>query len=496
MSNYLMALDQGTTGSRCIVFDFNGAVVAAAQKEHKQIFPKSGWVEHDPLEIWNNQMSVAKEALIKAGASPSDIAAVGITNQRETTILWDKNTGQPICNAIVWQCRRTSDFCDTLKTEGFDNIIRSKTGLTTDAYFSGTKIKWVLENVPGAKDAARRGDLLFGTVDTWLLWQLTKGEVFATDYSNAARTMLFNIHTLKWDDEILERFDIPKHILPEVLPSAHIYGKTHKELFGAEIPISGIAGDQQAALFGQACFFPGMVKNTYGTGCFTLMNTGDRAVSSKNGLITTIAWGIGDKIEYALEGSVFVAGSVIQWLRDSLKLINNAAESEFYAKSIDSTDGLYIVPAFVGLGAPHWDQYAQGIITGLTHRTKKEHIIRAALESIAYQSYDVLTAIELDTSLKITEIRADGGASANDFLMQFQADILDTAVRRPNQIESTAFGAVLLAGLAAGVYKNKDEIIQKIRPGSIFTPNIDSFSRDKLINGWKAAVRKAMTQDI
>jgi len=491
-----MALDQGTTGSRCIVFDFNGAVVAAAQKEHKQIFPKSGWVEHDPLEIWNNQMSVAKEALIKAGASPSDIAAVGITNQRETTILWDKNTGQPICNAIVWQCRRTSDFCDTLKTEGFDNIIRSKTGLTTDAYFSGTKIKWVLENVPGAKDAARRGDLLFGTVDTWLLWQLTKGEVFATDYSNAARTMLFNIHTLKWDDEILERFDIPKHILPEVLPSAHIYGKTHKELFGAEIPISGIAGDQQAALFGQACFFPGMVKNTYGTGCFTLMNTGDRAVSSKNGLITTIAWGIGDKIEYALEGSVFVAGSVIQWLRDSLKLINNAAESEFYAKSIDSTDGLYIVPAFVGLGAPHWDQYAQGIITGLTHRTKKEHIIRAALESIAYQSYDVLTAIELDTSLKITEIRADGGASANDFLMQFQADILDTAVRRPNQIESTAFGAVLLAGLAAGVYKNKDEIIQKIRPGSIFTPNIDSFSRDKLINGWKAAVRKAMTQDI
>ncbi|MCL2573245.1 MAG: glycerol kinase GlpK [Defluviitaleaceae bacterium] len=487
MARYLMSLDAGTTSSRCIIFDFNGNKIAMAQKEHKQIFPNPSLVEHDPMEIWENQLDVVKKALYNAKLSASDIATIGITNQRETVIVWDKSTGKPIYNAIVWQCRRTADFCDALKQEGYDTTIREKTGLTTDAYFSGTKLRWLLENIDGAKEAASRGDLLFGTVDTWLLWQLTKGAVFATDYSNASRTMLYNIHELKWDDEILAEFNIPKCILPEVLPSAHIFGHAHADFFGAEIPISGIAGDQQAALFGQGCFELGMVKNTYGTGCFMLMNTGN-AAESKNGLLTTIAWGIGDNIEYALEGSVFVAGSVVQWLRDSLGLIKTASETCGLAKSVDDTGGIYIVPAFTGLGAPHWLSHARGIISGITHATRKEHIVRAALEAIAYQSHDVISAMVADTGISLTEIRVDGGASANDFLMQFQADISGVAVRRPQQIESTALGAALLAGLGIGLFENKDEVAKKICHGSIFTPHMDSAMKAQLLDGWNMTI--------
>ena len=491
MSKYLMALDQGTTSSRCILFDFNGEAAAAAQKEHKQIFPREGWVEHDPAEIWSNQLSVALEAMAKIGAGAKDVAAIGVTNQRETTVVWDKNTGKPVYNAIVWQCRRTSDFCDTLKSEGFDAVIAKKTGLTADAYFSGAKIKWILDNVPGALEAARRGRLLFGTVDAWLLWNLTRGAVFATDYSNASRTMLFNIHTLKWDTEILDRFDIPAAMLPEVLPTAHIFGGTHRDFFGAEIPVAGMAGDQQAALFGQACFIPGMVKNTYGTGCFTLMHTGGKAAASKNGLLTTIAWGLGGGVEYALEGSVFTAGSVIQWLRDGLNMITDAAETEAYAQKTENANGVYIVPAFVGLGAPYWDQHARGLIAGLTFGARKEHIIRAALESIAYQSYDVISAMAADTSQTLTEIRADGGASVNNFLMQFQADILGAAVCRPAMVESTALGAAFLAGLAAGVFGGKEEIAKKVSIDRVFTPAMNPLTRNGLLSGWKDAVKKA-----
>jgi len=489
MSRYLMALDAGTTSSRCILFDFNGNAVAMAQKEHRQIFPSPGWVEHNPIEIWENQLLVARQAMAKIGAFARDIAAIGITNQRETAIVWDKFTGKPIYNAIVWQCRRTADFCDALKTEGFDATIRAKTGLATDAYFSGTKVKWILENVAGAKQAARCGNLLFGTVDTWLLWQLTRGTVFATDYSNASRTMLYNIHELKWDEDILDKFYIPPAMLPDVLPSSHIYGHAHADFFGAEIPIGGMAGDQQAALFGQACFDPGMVKNTYGTGCFMLMKT-DHAAASENGLLTTIAWGIDNQVEYALEGSVFVAGSVVQWLRDGLGLIKTAAETEGLAKTIDTTGDVYIVPAFTGLGAPHWQQHARGAISGITHATRREHIVRAALESIAYQSHDVISAMAQDTGLDIAEIRVDGGASANDFLMQFQADISGVAVRRPQQVESTALGAAFLAGLSIGIYKNKAEIAEKVCHGHIFAPNMIDTVRIQLLDGWKAAVSK------
>ena len=490
MSRYLMALDAGTTSSRCILFDFEGRMAAVAQKEHKQIFPAPGWVEQDPMEIWKNQLFAARQAMAQVGAFARDIASIGITNQRETAIVWDKTTGKPIYNAIVWQCRRTVDFCDALKAEGFDATVQAKTGLTTDAYFSGTKVKWILENISGAAEAARLGDLLFGTVDTWLLWQLTQGAVFATDYSNAARTMLYNIHELKWDNDILEKFDIPIVMLPEVLPSAHIYGYTHPNLFGAEIIIGGMAGDQQAALFGQGCFSPGIIKNTYGTGCFVLMNTSSSAVS-KNGLLTTIAWGIGTEIEYALEGSVFVAGSAIQWLRDGMGLIKTADETEVLAKMVDNTGGVYIVPAFNGLGAPHWHQYARGIISGITHSTQKEHIVRATLEAIAYQSHDVITAMAADTGLALSEIRADGGASANDFLMQFQADISGVTVRRPHQIESTALGAAFLAGLTIGIFKNKDEIAEKVCHGRIFTPNMNNDIRIQLLDNWKDAVEKA-----
>jgi glycerol kinase len=484
-----MALDAGTASSRCILFDFDGNVAAKAQKEHRQIFPAPGWVEHDPMEIWENQLYAARQAMAKIGAFARDIAAIGITNQRETALVWDKATGKPVYNAIVWQCRRTADFCDALKAEGFDGPMRAKTGLKTDAYFSGTKVKWILENVNGAAEAARRGELLFGTVDTWLLWQLTRGAVFATDCSNASRTMLYNIHELKWDGDILNRFDIPAQMLPEVLPSAHIFGRAHPDFFGAEIPIGGMAGDQQAALFGQACFVPGMVKNTYGTGCFMLMKTSN-ASPSANGLLTTIAWGIGNEVEYALEGSVFVAGSVVQWLRDGLGLIQTAAETDGLAKKVDDTGGVYIVPAFTGLGAPHWRQHARGIISGITHATHREHIVRAALEAIAYQSHDVISAMSAETGLDPAEIRVDGGASANNFLMQFQADISGVAVRRPHQVESTSLGAAFLAGLAVGIFKNKAEIAEKVCHGLIFAPNMNDDARARLLDGWKTAVAK------
>jgi len=487
-----MALDQGTTSSRCIFFDADGRIISLAQREHRQVFPQAGWIEHDPMEIWHNQLAVAKEAMVKADACAADVLAIGITNQRETTIVWDKRTGRPVHNAIVWQCRRTSDLCDTLKAEGFDDIIKAKTGLTTDAYFSGTKLAWILENVPGAREEAARGNILFGTVDTWLVWQLTGGEVFATDYSNASRTMLFNIHTLCWDDEILERLGIPAAMLPEVLPSSHIFGNTHSDYFDGQIPIGGVAGDQQAALFGQGCFEPGMAKNTYGTGCFTLMNTGDRVVQSQNGLLTTIAWGLDDKVEYALEGSVFVAGSAVQWLRDNLGLIQTAAETETYATGVADTAGVYVVPAFVGLGAPHWNQHARGIITGLTHAARKEHIIRAALESIAYQSHDVISAMACDTGVALEQVRVDGGASANNFLMQFQADILGVPVQRPVVTESTALGAAFLAGLAVGEYKNKAEITEKIGAGRIFVPSMDEKRRQQLLAGWHEAIRQTL----
>ena len=487
-----MAFDQGTTSSRCIIFAMDGKIVSQAQKEHRQFFPQIGWVEHDPIEIWSNQLSVAVEAMAKIDVRSENIAAIGITNQRETTVVWDRHTGRPIYNAIVWQCRRTSDICDRLKTEGFDKVIKKKTGLATDAYFSGTKLAWILENVPGARESANRGDLLFGTIDTWLMWQLTRGTVFATDYSNASRTMLFNIHTLQWDREILEHLNIPAQILPVPLPSAHIFGKTSKEYFGGEIIISGVAGDQQAALFGQGCFEPGMVKNTYGTGCFTLMNTGETPVASQNGMLTTIAWGIGGDVEYALEGSVFVAGSLIQWLRDGLKMIESAAETETYAKAVDDTAGVYIVPAFVGLGAPYWNQHAKGIITGLTHRAKREHIVRAALEAIAYQSHDIISAMAADAGKPIGQVRVDGGASKNNFLMQFQSDILDISIRRPAITESTALGAAFLAALGSGIFTCKTEIAQILGNGQIFNPNMDEEIRQKLLSGWQTAIEMIM----
>jgi len=491
MGKYIMSLDQGTTSSRCILFDRNGNIASIAQKEFTQIFPEPGWVEHDPMEIWSSQIGVVTEAMAKIGASAGDIAGIGITNQRETTIVWDRHTGIPVHNAIVWQCRRTAGICENLKAEGYEERIKRKTGLILDAYFSGTKVKWILDNVPGAREEAEKGNLLFGTVDTWLIWNLTKGKVHVTDYSNASRTMLFNILELEWDKDILDALGIPESMLPEVKPSSMIYGHTDPSLTGGAIPIAGAAGDQQAALFGQACFEPGTAKNTYGTGCFMLMNTGRKAVDSTLGLLTTIAWCIDGKVDYALEGSVFVAGAAVQWLRDELKLIETAADSEECAKSVDDTNGVYVVPAFVGLGAPYWDPYARGIIVGLTRGAKKEHIIRATLEALAYQTNDVLKIMQLESGISLTALKVDGGACANDFLMQFQSDILNVPVQRPVVIETTALGAAYLAGLATGYWKNRNEIASNWAVSRTFTPGMGHEERDHLIRGWEEAVRRS-----
>jgi len=487
-----MALDQGTTGSRAIIFNHNGTIVSTASKEFQQIYPKPGWVEHNPTEIWSSQIEVAKTALDKAGLEAVDIAAIGITNQRETTIVWDKKTAKPVYNAIVWQCRRTAPICDQLKKKGLAEIIQKKTGLVVDAYFSGTKVKWILDNVDGVRERAEKKELLFGTVDSWLIWNLTKGKTHVTDYSNASRTMLFNIHNLDWDEEILTELDIPREMLPKVLPSSYIYASTDKEIFGREIPISGDAGDQQAALFGQACYEPGMAKNTYGTGCFILMNTGEKIVPSKNGLLTTIAWGVNGKVEYALEGSIFIGGAVVQWLRDEIGLIKSSDEIEKYALKVKDTHGVYLVPAFVGLGAPYWDMYARGIIVGLTRGAKKEHILRAAEESIAYQSRDVLEVIQKDSGINLKKLKVDGGAVRDNFLMQFQSDILGVPVVRPQIAETTALGAAYLSGLAVGYWKDKEEIAQKWKVDKEFSPNMDEKTKEKLYKGWKKAVSRSL----
>lgn len=488
---YVMSLDQGTTSSRCIIFNKSGEIVSVSQKEFKQIYPKAGWVEHDAMEIWGTQAGVAGEALARAGLNATDIAALGITNQRETTVVWNKRTGLPVYNAIVWQCRRTSEYCDELREKGFDKTVREKTGLVLDAYFSATKVKWILDNVEGAREKAERGELLFGNIDTWLIWNLTKGRVHVTDYTNASRTMLYNIHELKWDEELLEEFNIPKSMLPEVKPSSCVYGETDELIFGSPIQIAGDAGDQQAALFGQVCCEEGMAKNTYGTGCFLLMNTGDKAVESKNGLLTTMAACYGGRIEYALEGSVFIGGAVIQWLRDELRMIKSAAESERYATAVEDSNGVYLVPAFVGLGAPYWDSYARGTMVGLTRGAKKEHFIRAALESMAYQTHDVLKAMEEDSGIKLQALNVDGGACANNFLMQFQADILNTPVRRPEVIETTALGAAYLAGLAVGYWKDVDDICSNCKLSNTFTPNMEEEKRVKLVDGWHKAIKRS-----
>jgi glycerol kinase len=491
MGRYMMALDQGTTSSRCILFNKKGLIESVAQKEFTQIYPKSGWVEHDAMEIWSTQMGVASEAMAKINAHASDIAAIGITNQRETTVVWDKRTGLPIHNAIVWQCRRTAERCDELKAKGFDKVVRDKTGLILDAYFSGTKVEWLLDNVAGAREEANKGNLLFGTIDTWLIWKLTNGKVCVTDYSNASRTMLFNIHELKWDEEILAELNIPKSMLPEIKPSSCVYGHTDGSLLGGEILLAGAAGDQQAALFGQTCFEAGTAKNTYGTGCFMLMNTGEKAIESKNGLLTTIAWGIDGKVEYALEGSVFVAGAAIQWLRDELRIIKSAADSEEYAAAVEDTNGVYVVPAFVGLGAPYWDPYARGIIVGLSRGAKKEHIIRATLEALAYQTSDVLLAMQEDSGITLKALKVDGGACANNFLMQFQSDVLGVQVDRPQVIETTALGAAYLAGLAVGYWKNKEEVRENWAISRAFEPNMEVAKRAELLKGWHEAVKRS-----
>ena len=492
LRKYIMALDQGTTSSRAVIFDHNGSIISMASKEFKQIYPKPGWVEHNPTEIYSSQIEIARDALSKANLTAVDIVSIGITNQRETTILWDKKTGKPIYNAIVWQCRRTAPICDQLKKKGLAEIIQKKTGLVVDAYFSGTKIKWILDNVKGVRERAKKGEVLFGTVDSWLIWNLTGGKVHVIDYSNASRTMIFNIHQLDWDEEILEEMDIPKAILPQPLPSSYVYGNTDKEIFGVEIPISGDAGDQQAALFGQACYEPGMAKNTYGTGCFILMNTGEKIVSSKNGLLTTIAWGVNGKVEYALEGSIFIAGAVVQWLRDELKMINSTEEVEKYALKVKDTNGVYLVPAFVGLGAPYWDMYARGTIVGLTRGAKKEHILRAAEESIAYQSRDVLEVIQKDSGINLKKLKVDGGAVRDNFLMQFQSDILGVPVVRPQVIETTALGAAYLSGLAIGFWKDKAEIASKWKADREFIPNMDEKIKESLYKGWKRAVSRSL----
>lgn len=491
MDKYIMALDLGTTSCRCIIFDKNGRICSVAQKEFTQYFPQPGWVEHDAEEIWATQTGLMYEAMSKIDITINEIAGIGITNQRETTVLWDKETGRPVHKAIVWQCRRTAGYCDELKKLGMEEFFRSKTGLVLDAYFSATKLRWLLDNAAGARERAEKGELLFGTVDSWIIWKLTGGKVHVTDYSNASRTMLFNIHTLKWDEEILRVLKIPQQILPEVKPSSHVYGYTDSKLFGREVPIAGAGGDQQCALFGQTCFERGEVKNTYGTGGFMLMNTGTAPVNSHNGLVTTIAWGVDDKVEYALEGSIFVAGAAVQWLRDELGLIRDAAESEVLAKSVPDANGCYVVPAFVGLGAPYWDQYARGAIVGLTRGVNRNHIVRATLESIAYQVNDVLTAMQEDSGMPITSLRVDGGACDNDFLMQFQADILNTSVVRPYCIETTAMGAAYMAGLAVGYWRSKEEILANHVIAAEFKPQMGQAKRESLLQGWHNAVKAA-----
>ena len=491
MAKYIMALDSGTTANRCILFNEAGEMCSVAQKEFTQYFPKPGWVEHDALEIWSTQLEVAQKAMANLNVTAADIAAIGITNQRETTIVWDKTTGEPIHHAIVWQCRRTSEYCDSLKEKGLTDTFRAKTGLVIDAYFSGTKLHWLLENVPGARERAERGELLFGTVETWLIWKLTGGKAHVTDYSNASRTMLFNINTLQWDDEILAELNIPKCMLPEAKPSSCGYGETLAQFFGAPIPISGAAGDQQAALFGQTCFTPGEAKNTYGTGCFMLMNTGEKPVFSNNGLVTTIAWGLDGKVEYALEGSIFVAGAAIQWLRDEMRLIDSSPDSEYMALKVKDTNGCYVVPAFTGLGAPYWDQYARGTIVGLTRGVNKYHIIRATLDSLCYQTNDVLQAMKADSGIELAALKVDGGASANNYLMQTQADLIDAPVQRPRCVETTAMGAAYLAGLAVGYWASKEDVIKNWAIDRTFEPAIPAEERETRVKHWKKAVKSA-----
>ena len=489
---YVMALDQGTTSSRAILFDKKGDIIATAQKEFKQYYPKPGWVEHDPMEIWGTQSGVIREVMDKAAIRPEQIASIGITNQRETTVIWEKDSGRPIYNAIVWQCRRTAGICNDIKDRGLSDYIKNNTGLIVDAYFSATKIKWILDNVDGAREKAEEGKLLFGTIDTWLIWNLTRGQVHATDYSNASRTMIYNIHSLEWDDFLLKELDIPKSLLPEVKPSSDLYGYTDAQDFRGKIPITGVAGDQQAALFGQACFYEGMAKNTYGTGCFMLMNTGEKAIKSNKGLLTTIAWGIDDKIYYALEGSIFVAGAVVQWLRDEMKIIRSADETEYLASKVPDTNGVYLVPAFVGIGAPYWDMYARGTIVGITRGTKVEHIVRASLEAIAYETRDVLEAMEEDSGIDLMALKVDGGAVVNNFLMQFQADILNVDVERPVTKETTALGVAYLSGLKVGYWKNLDDIVDNWKVDRVFSPNMDDLTREKLYIKWKKAVKRSL----
>lgn len=491
MAKYIMALDAGTTSNRCILFNERGEMCSVSQREFSQYFPKPGWVEHDANEIWATQLGVAVEAMQKVGATAADIAAIGITNQRETSIVWDKVTGVPIHHAIVWQCRRTSEYCDSLKAKGLTDSFRAKTGLVIDAYFSGTKIHWLLENVPGARERAERGELLFGTVETWLIWKLTGGKVHVTDYSNASRTMLFNINTLQWDEDILKELNIPRCMLPTPMPSSCVYGESDPSLLGGPIKIAGAAGDQQAALFGQACYHPGEAKNTYGTGAFLLMNTGEKPVFSQNGLVTTIAWGLNGKVEYALEGSVFVAGAAIQWLRDELKVIESAPDSEYYAGKVKDTNGCYVVPAFAGLGAPHWDQYARGTIVGITRGVNKNHIIRATMESLAYQVNDILVAMQADSGIKLAALNVDGGASANNLLMQMQSDISGAPVQRPTCVETTAMGAAYLAGLAVGYWANKEDVVRNRAIDQVFHPEITAEERAEKVKGWNKAVKCA-----
>lgn len=493
MAKYIMALDQGTTSSRCILFDKAGNICSMAQREFEQIYPKPGWVEHNPMEIWSTQYAVMSEAMALLGAKPNDIAGIGITNQRETTIVWDKETGEPVYNAIVWQCRRTAKDINLLVKDGYADVIKAKTGLVPDAYFSATKIAWILSNVAGARKKAEEGRLLFGTVDTWLIWKLTGGAVHVTDYTNASRTMLFDIHNRCWDKELLEKFNIPEVMLPMVKPSSCIYGYTDPSVLAGNIAIAGAAGDQQAALFGQCCFEPGEAKNTYGTGCFLLMNTGDKPVESKHGLITTIAAGSDDQLHYALEGSVFTGGAIVQWLRDEMRLIRSSSQSEDYARMVNDTNGVYIVPAFSGMGAPYWNPYARGCVVGLSRGANKEHFIRASLESIAYQTYDVLKAMESDTGHIVKELKVDGGASANDFLMEFQADILGAKIRRPKCIETTALGAAYLAGLAVGFFKDLNEIRDNWQLASTFESSMAPSDRDNLLAGWRRAVKCAIS---
>lgn len=493
MEKYILSLDQGTTSSRAILFNKQGEIIHISQKEFTQHFPKPGWVEHDANEIWGSILSVIAQLLSETNVKPEQIAGIGITNQRETAVVWDKTTGLPIYNAIVWQSRQTAGICEELKSQGYNDLFREKTGLLIDAYFSGTKVKWILDHVDGAREKAEKGDLMFGTIDTWLIWKLTGGAAFVTDYTNASRTLMYNIHELKWDDELLDILTVPRSMLPEVRPSSEIYGHTvDYHFFGQNVPIAGVAGDQQAALFGQACYQEGMAKNTYGTGCFMLMNTGEKAVKSEHGLLTTIAWGLDGKVEYALEGSIFVAGSAIQWLRDGLRMFKDASDSEGYAEKVDSTDGVYVVPAFVGLGTPYWDSDVRGAVFGLTRGTQKEHFVRATLESLAYQTKDVLTAMEADSGITLKGLRVDGGAVKNNFLMQFQSDILGVSVERPVIEETTALGAAYLAGLAVGYWKDREEISKQWNINRTYEANMTNEERDRLYNGWKKAVNATM----